>query len=135
VGIERDRDQLWAEAVVIEAGGEPLYIPEDLWEAAAIVQRSRNELDLWAEKIAGWIENAQGRYNKVLDGKFSRSSGQWKISTAWIAAGILEIPIDRQGDATSKRIVSVMESLGWTRPDTTIRIGSSVCRGFVKDGG
>jgi hypothetical protein len=27
-----------------------------------------------------------------------------------------------------------MRGLGWTRSETTIRIGKSVCRGFVKSG-
>ena len=48
----RDRDQLFAEAVVGEATGESLVLPEELWPDAAALQDSRVVSDPWAE--IGW---------------------------------------------------------------------------------
>jgi predicted P-loop ATPase len=41
----RDRDQLWAEAVVREASGASIRLPEELWAAAAEEQESRRAVD------------------------------------------------------------------------------------------
>jgi len=43
--VTRDRDQLWAEAVAIEATRESLVIPEALWPGATAAQQARMELD------------------------------------------------------------------------------------------
>jgi hypothetical protein len=59
--VKRDRDQLWAEAVAMEAGGEPLVIPERVWPDVAIQQEARMELDPWedqlSEKLGGLMRN------------------------------------------------------------------------------
>src|SRR5262249_55774793 len=44
--VRRDRDQLWAEAVVSEATGEALYLSEELWPDAEARQESRLIPDL-----------------------------------------------------------------------------------------
>ena len=53
--VERDRDQLWAEAAVAEAEGEALTIPEALWSQAAIEQKARGEPDAWEDAITGHL--------------------------------------------------------------------------------
>jgi hypothetical protein len=45
---------------------------------------------------------------------------------------VLNIPVDRQNNAVTKRLADVMRSLGWTKPEQTIRIGGNPCRGYTK---
>src|SRR5262249_34011278 len=45
--LARDRDQLWAEASVVESTGESLVIPEALWPDAAERQAARLAPDVW----------------------------------------------------------------------------------------
>jgi hypothetical protein len=136
--IGRDRDQLWAEASLLEAGGEPLVIDEALWAAAAEQQSGRLEHDPWEDEIITWITVRQGAYKKpkAEDGVFCLAVAddgafEWRISSSCLLSTVLGIAKERQSDAVSKRLARVMSSLGWHRPDTTIRIGSKVCRGFV----
>jgi hypothetical protein len=54
------------------------------------------------------------------------------VSTSFLLNDVIGIPKERQGDAVTKRLASVMRSIGWTRPSTAIRIGKAgPCRGFV----
>jgi len=50
-GVARDRDQLWAEATLAEATGEPLMISSDLWGAASVAQQARVTQDAWEDLI------------------------------------------------------------------------------------
>ena len=136
VGIARDRDQLWAEAAALEAEGEPLEIGEEHWGAAAIEQRARQEYDPWEDTIADYLSDC--KWKSVEGGTFCRALSddggyECRISSAWLLGYVLDIPKDRQGDATAKRLSKVMRALGWDRPSTPIRIGKGdPVRGFVK---
>jgi predicted P-loop ATPase len=134
-GITRDRDQLWAEAVVAEAGGEPLTIPEELWGDAAAEQKARMNQDVWEDllstRLAGLRKN-----KRSIDGTFvlaadDSGNSEWRVSTHFLLTDVLCISKERQGDAVTKRLANVMRGLGWTRPPTPIRIGKTVCRGFT----
>ena len=47
--LKRDRDQLWAEAAVLEAQGASIRLPEKLWPDATAQQDARREIDPWEE--------------------------------------------------------------------------------------
>jgi putative DNA primase/helicase len=54
--LRRDRDQLWAEAVVRYRAGATWWLDsEELVKAAAVEQQDRYEGDAWDEKIAEFI--------------------------------------------------------------------------------
>jgi putative DNA primase/helicase len=53
--LEADIDQLWAEAAMLEAEGEPLTLPRHLWTDAGAAQDERLERDLWEDKLEGVI--------------------------------------------------------------------------------
>lgn len=55
VGLQRDRDQLWAEAAVREAKGESHLLPEKLWKAAGEQQTNRMATDVWSEAIINYL--------------------------------------------------------------------------------
>jgi predicted P-loop ATPase len=53
--LRADRDQLWAEAVAIEATGCSLVLPEQLWAEAAIEQERRLDVDPWVDILANVV--------------------------------------------------------------------------------
>ncbi|MEL6693271.1 MAG: VapE domain-containing protein [Pseudomonadota bacterium] len=56
-----DLDQLWAEAVVREAEGEPIVLSEHLWEAAAELADVRLIEDAFASVLGDWFSEKTGR--------------------------------------------------------------------------
>ena len=65
--LERDRDQLWAEAAYQEARGESLVLDWRLWPEAARVQASRQEMDPWYASVARWIDEKNVHDTSVLE--------------------------------------------------------------------
>src|SRR5262249_22288223 len=65
--VERDRDQLWAEAVEIERSGEPLVIGPELWADVEVVQRAKTEVDPWENIIFSQLAKLM-KMNASLDG-------------------------------------------------------------------
>ena len=86
-GIRRDRDQLWAEAVVRWRAGEKWWIEDTAMKALAAEATDRHAVvDEWMDVIAEWIDQPENRqrpgftssqiWNKAIGGemaKFSRS--------------------------------------------------------------
>lgn len=115
-----NRDQLWAEAVVREASGESIRLPESLWPEAGRQQEKRRENDPWEDMIRGMLAN-------VAPG----SDGLQRVSTGilWDALGIA---IDRRDRMGALRISDVMHRLGFKR--TTVRpVGEDAQAGYVTD--
>ena len=134
--LERDRDQLWAEAAAVEATGEPLVIPENLWPHAEVQQLARMGLDPWADTLISVLAS-RIRNGKTIDGKFALASdelgnAQWRVSTDHLLSDILCIPNERQNNAHTKRIGETMRSLGWHRNEDPMRIGKTLKRGYVR---
>jgi predicted P-loop ATPase len=134
--VARDRDQLWAEASMIEATGEPLVIPEALWPEAAAQQAARMELDPWEDALSCRLAGLMHKRAKI-DGSFvlaadNAGDPEWRVATDFLLGEILGLPKERQFHNHTKRLAAIMRDLGWTRHDTTLRIGKQVKRGFVK---
>jgi hypothetical protein len=106
--LRRDRDQLWAEANAMEGTGHPLSLPESFWEDARAVQDSRQEHDPWEDVLAAI----------KLDKTYQTLTGgaEWRVSTASLLTGHLQIPADRQHGLTGKRLAYAMRKLGWDGP-------------------
>ena len=128
VGLARDRNQLWAEAVALEAQGEPLVLHETFWAVAEALAQSRAEVDPWEDMLERKLASWQAK-NFKSDGAFTLADNEWRVSTAYLL-GELDLGPDRQTNTHTKRLATVMRSLGWERPETPIRIGKNVCRGF-----
>jgi predicted P-loop ATPase len=139
VAAARDRDQLWAEAAAVEAGGEPLVIPEALWPDAMAEQQARLELDPWedaiCDRLAPLLQKTGSPF--VLDGFALAADGQgapeWRVASDWLLTDVLALPKDRQNNNHTKRLASIMRKLGWAHPPTPLRFGKSVRRGFTKE--
>jgi predicted P-loop ATPase len=96
--LARDRDQLFAEAVVrYREGGR--WWPAREFEQQHIVseQAARYEPDAWEETIAAWLEK------------------QTEATVGEVARSALGIETPRIGTADQRRITAAMERLGWRR--------------------
>ena len=71
--IERDRDQLWAEAVALYRQNVPWWLPPTIEAIAGERQDGFAEGDLWDELIARWIEQHPGPF--TMTELFERSTG------------------------------------------------------------
>jgi predicted P-loop ATPase len=136
VGVRKDRDQLWAEAAAVEAGGEPLVIPQHLWPDVAAQQEARMEVDPWEDTISGALARLI-RLGKPIDGSFVEATNlegnpEWRVSTDYLLTNLLSLPKERQSNNHTKRLAGIMRSLGWLRCETSMRFGKAVARGFVK---
>jgi hypothetical protein len=96
--LRRDRDQLFAEAVVrYRANG--VWWPDKDFEREVIEpeQRARYEGDAWEENIAVYLET------------------QFKVTISMVARDGLHIDTPKLGTADQRRIGAAMERLGWKR--------------------
>jgi predicted P-loop ATPase len=135
-GLAADRDQLWAEVVVLEATGEPLVLAKELWADAEAIAASRTEIDPWDDVLGSTLATWE-QIGLVIDDSFVRGSDslgkpEWRVSSAYLLSEVLGFAEDRQNNNHTKRLATIMRGLGWERPDGAIRIGSKVCRGFKK---
>jgi predicted P-loop ATPase len=55
-GVERDRDQLWAEAVFRFRRGDPWWLTPELEALARAEQEARFMTDIWHDRVANWVE-------------------------------------------------------------------------------
>ena len=100
--LRRDRDQLWAEAVVRwkdpEHGGPAsIRLHETLYEVAGTEQEKRRTVDPW---------------ESVLEAEFPGDCYRLMPRDVWQALGI---PSDRQDQRMAKRVSAIMQGLGFRR--------------------
>jgi predicted P-loop ATPase len=112
--LKRDRDQLWAEAVVRERLGEPIRLKSALWGAAAKAQADRLIDD-------PFFDTLEDRLDQYEIGKISNDS-------VW---AILDVRGRRSQD-DNLRMIDAMRRLGWRRPESSVWIGGKKRRGFIK---
>jgi hypothetical protein len=96
VGIERDRDQIWAEAVRAHRAGETIRLDPKLWEIAAKAQEAHREVDLWVFEI-----------DRLVGGH-----SDCHITTAHLF-DLLQLPNSQKNSGMSARMAGVMRELGW----------------------
>ncbi len=94
--LERDIDQLWAEAAERERRGEKLDLPEELWADAAQAQSARVTDDPWQAKLEDVLGDICG-----------------KVRTPDLLK-IIGKPVERQFHSDARRIGDAMRKLGWT---------------------
>jgi hypothetical protein len=114
--LRRDRDQLWAEAAKLEAEGESIGLPQELWAVAAAEQEERLEDDPWQEKLATVRGRAVG--------------DEVRTYTADLLSEVLGIPVERQHNGHAKRVTALMRELGW-EPDK-FKVAGKTMRGFCR---
>lgn len=95
--IKRDRDQLWAEALVREIKGESIRLDSNLWKEAAEEQSERTIDDPWIETITNTLGDLKG---KIL------------ANDAWKIVGLTN---ERRTQDSNARFGHAMRAAGWER--------------------
>jgi predicted P-loop ATPase len=113
--LRRDRDQLWAEASVLEMTGESLVMPSLLWDAAADKQGDRLVNDPWLDNLSSYL---------------ATSSTRTRISSRELLEFGLEVPCSRQNQNDAKRVAVLMAKLGWQHKGN-LRVGSQSGTGYI----
>lgn len=107
--IERDRDQLWAEAFHRFQAGETWWLDDgDVLAFARNEQAARYSEDVWTARIVEVLET--GRSPSALSDRQIPDRG---VTTDWILKQ-LGVPTAEQGRAEQMRVSQIMTSLGWS---------------------
>ncbi len=94
--LERDRDQLWAEAVTLYKNGERWWLEGDVVSAALAAAGERRPEDPWRTDIATIID------------------GLPEVTTKYVLAGLGFAPAEMT-ISLSKRVAAVFAGLGWRK--------------------
>lgn len=113
--IERDREQIWAEALVAYRKNPDLRLPEHLWAAAADEQEERETEDPLIDNLSTIVGRTEG--------------GVEKITTREIFAH-LKTETAHQNIGMTRRIAAGMRKHGWETK--RIRDGAAVVRGYER---
>jgi predicted P-loop ATPase len=98
--IERDRDQLWAEAAAREEEGASIRLDPLLWDAASAEQQERTVDDPWFELIGGVLGSCarEGLNGKIL------GTDVWRI---------VNMNAAQRTQAHNERLGNAMKALGF----------------------
>lgn len=117
-GLRRDRDQLFAEAAMLEAQGFSIVLPEELWQTAKAAQDERMQEDPWLDILS----KVHGR---VID-------GEERIHTDDIFSDeYLDISKAQRKSYHLKQVAITMRALGWEGP-MKLRIHGVLARGYAR---
>jgi predicted P-loop ATPase len=112
--LERDRDQLWAEAVVQYRAGEVWWLDTpELIEEASRQQSSRYEEDPWQALIGEWVDHPMERTD--LDDKPPLSSDEETVCIADILIHCIGKRKDQWTQGDQNRVVRCLQALGFER--------------------
>jgi predicted P-loop ATPase len=119
--LRRDRDQIWAEAVVRYNQNEQTWLTADEVRAAAEMAESKYEHDSWEDRVAAWIERGgdfgEGKYMTHLT-----------IESVWTGAfGGSPVALRRPEQV---RIAGILRRLGWVH--STVNFEGKRQRGFYR---
>ena len=96
------REQLWAEAAVIEAEDEPLWLEQGVVERRAEQQQvGRQTEDVWTPRVRQWIAD----------------ESKTDVHVSEILHDALGLPRQQQGRSAEMRVASILRSDGWMRHD------------------
>lgn len=110
--IERQRDQLWAEAMQLFREGYPWW---QLPAEASNQQEARYSADSWEDIIVPWLD---GRCDdKTYPARLAPTGSKrpdW-VTTTELLANALGIDVGKHGRPEQMRIATIMKRLGWHR--------------------
>lgn len=107
-GIERDRDQLWAEAVALYRQGAQWWLTDEEEAAAKVEQEKRYARDPWADQIDEIAVTHRG------------------LLTMKVIYGALGVPAHQVDERKNKRVLGHLISVGYERRRHTRPAGNSV---------
>jgi predicted P-loop ATPase len=124
-----DRDDLWAEAVELEATGESCMLPEEHWAAARAERDKRTEVDPWEDALRHVSKRAAHEAARAPRKPIYQCvADEERISNSFLF-DVLGYTEKEQTPIVGGRIARVMKKLGWEHRNAT-RIGGHVTRGY-----
>lgn len=108
--LDRDRDQLWAEAFARFKIGEQTYFDEKMEAVAAGHQSDRQMVDAWRENVESWIQSPGRR--DVSEDMHSSVGKIYLNDILWHGLGI---PVKDRTQATKNRVSRVLTLAGWAK--------------------
>jgi predicted P-loop ATPase len=123
--LKADRDQLWAEASVAEATGEPLTIDPELCGEAAQRAEERLGHDPWEDILV----NVETMPNSP--GSVAREHGEIRVTSDFLLTGVLGFNRANVQQHHAKRLATVMKRLGWKGP-RPMKLGVKAVRAYAK---
>jgi hypothetical protein len=121
--LRRDRDQLMAEAVAVEAQGEKLYLEGELLEQMFERQEGRRVHDPWEDIVA----DLKG----TLATNAITAETEERITTYEVLTIRLGIPVGQQSSWIGRRLRPLMERHGWAYTRLRVENGKPD-RGYVR---
>jgi hypothetical protein len=125
-GLARDRDQLWAEACVVEATGEALTLDQGMRGEAAMVAASRLAEDPW-DNILSRVERMPS-----VEGRLSIEFGERRVASDYLLKEVLDLPPSMIGQAAMKRLSACMKRVEWKGPKNMKINGQPDVKGYCK---
>ena len=119
--LERDRDQLFAEAAIYEEKGESLVLPEELWPVAQTEQEARLEDDPWVDVLSN-----------LHPSDLNQVSGMVRVPSSFLLEFPSGLEPNRQQQFHAKRLAAVMRKLGWQGPALNKMEDGSTVRGYQR---
>jgi hypothetical protein len=133
--LAKDRDQLWAEAAVLEARGESDVLPSHLWAVAGERQAAETSADPWIDTLRPFLDQRAWDHAmhdpKVDDDADGPPLPPNHVHTVELFAA-LGVAAEGQTKDKAQRLRTVMEAgLGWTHRKA-VRIGEHLLAGYVR---
>lgn len=113
--LQRDRDQLWAEAAWLEAKGASIRLDPSLYASGHKEQERRRITDPWRDTLEEALGSLQGKV---------ASSDLWKL--------LDRDQKSKRTQADNMRLGQAMRELGWGRPESGIKMNGRRVNGYVK---
>ncbi len=123
VGLIRDRDVLWSEALDAHEAGESIMLPDAVWAAAGVEQDARTLSEPWVEIVANAAERAaawppKDEYLTAADksalGVVYQNDGRVeRVTSQFVLWRIIGIPPAQQTAEHGKRLGYAMRKHGW----------------------
>jgi predicted P-loop ATPase len=145
-GLADDREQLWAEAAMMEARGDSLELPRELWAIAGERQAQQTSSDPWIDTVRRFLDDRESAYARAMadgaDFEGSDDAEDYGDTDPMLAPpdrvhteelfNALNIPTANQNTGQSQRLRTVMDAgLGWHYV-RGLRIGDAVRTGYVR---
>lgn len=130
------RDQLWAEAAVLEARGEPDTLPPELWAVAGERQARETSDDPWVDSLRIFLEERAWTFTTFVTGDEEDQGPPLppdRVHSSELFEAI-NIPVEARTKDKAQRLRTVMEAgLKWQHR-RGVRVGSVVQAGYVRKG-
>ncbi len=114
---ERDRLQLWAEALAMYRDGYSTVLPENLWEVARAIQASRTVEEPWEDLVAAYL---------------AANPGLLFVTSAEILKDAIGLEKLQMRETDAKRIGGILRRLGWRRVKPRVDGEKNPKRGYER---